>query len=679
MRCMISFVALLFMLVISADAGDILIGDFEQDGFGTWRVSGDAFGPGPARAVLSGQPWVSGFLGGKFISSGLGGSQATGVLISPPFVVERDYINFLIGGGYHLGKRETKQPRDFWGDECIVTLLADPDELMYDFGTLNAYLQNLAVEKKVALRTTTGPGISPRGDVKMEWATWDVRSLKGKTIQIRIVDNNRAPDGFICIDQMIQSDRPRKDLLHNADILRRANRNVQRVEKTAAPRRGYHYKPAVFGFGGPTCVYHDGYYHLFWIYDPFWDPAKVVYPHKFWRHARSKDLVHWEDLPVAIWPSEDNGEHYCAAGAAVIDDNGVPRIFYTSRSSERQMDQMTAVGDADLLNWRKIETNPIITETPANPMTHETDGSVFKHEDRWYMALGGKRKVGDEYRGCFSLHVSDDLVEWEFVSIPYTAETSGWEEPEMFQLGDKWVVVFEPFGPTQYFTGAFDWENHTFHPEVHGFLDFVGSEKHIPKVHGHAEYTGQFYGCTPFRDKDGRMIYLGMAPGGSSLPRVISLRPDGKLAQQPIEALSALRGEHVTASNLELMDESRLFDEMRENMLEIKVEFIPGSAEVFGLRVCRSDDGTRFTPITCDGKRLVVDGEKIPADLLEGESSLRLHIFIDRHIMEVFANDWVVYTKGFSAPAEDSGIELFSAGGATRVKNLEIWKMNSIW
>ena len=665
---------------VAAPAGsqDLLIADFENESFGEWAATGEAFGVGPTAGARVGRPEIKGHSGDRLLYSLHGGEVSKGVLTSPPFVIERDYINFLVGGGYHLGDRSVREPKDFYGDECCLTLLLDPAELVYTFETINAGHHRLAVGDKVALRTTTGPGLASDERVELEWATWDVRSLRGKTAQIRIVDNNAGRDGFICVDQIVQSDQPRWDVLHDADILRRANENVAKAEKEAPPRHAFHYNAPVFGFGGPTCVYHDGYYHLFYIYDPFWD-RKDAWNHNFWRHARSKDLVYWEDLDVEIWPSEDNGEFYCASGAAVIDDNGVPRLFYTGRSSERPMDQMAAVGDADLTTWRKVPTNPVITNTPDNPMTHGTDCGVFKHEDKWYMVLGGLKMVDGEYKGCYSLHASDDLIDWEFVSVPYVADTKGWEEPEMFKLGDKWVVIFEPFGPTQYYTGSFDWENHTFTPEVHSFVDFVGSEKHDPKTHGHAEYSGSFYGCTPFEDKDGRMIYMGMAPGGQSFPRVLTIRSDGKLAQRPIEALAKLRGEHHAETDLDLVDESHVIRGIEGNMLEVKAEFVPGTAREFGLKLRRSEDGTQYIPIRYDGERLEVSGERIPADLMEGESTLRLHVLIDRDILEVFANDWVVYTVAVSAPATDLGIELYSAGGSAKVKNLDIWKLASIW
>ena len=80
---------------------DILIADFEGDGWSEWTAEGTAFGPGPARGPLPGQVEVTGYLGGGHASSFHGGDPALGRLISPPFTVERRYLSFLIGGGRH--------------------------------------------------------------------------------------------------------------------------------------------------------------------------------------------------------------------------------------------------------------------------------------------------------------------------------------------------------------------------------------------------------------------------------------------------------------------------------------------------------------------------------------------------------------------------------------------------
>jgi hypothetical protein len=83
---------------------DILIADFEGPDFGDWTAVGEAFAAGPARGTLPKQMPVTGYVGTGLVNSFLGGDNATGTLTSPPIRIQRDYVNFLIGGGKHPGK-----------------------------------------------------------------------------------------------------------------------------------------------------------------------------------------------------------------------------------------------------------------------------------------------------------------------------------------------------------------------------------------------------------------------------------------------------------------------------------------------------------------------------------------------------------------------------------------------
>ena len=668
---------------VAAGTPDIMIADFETKTFGGWKVDGEAFGAGPARGSLPGQKYLSGYFGERLVNSHHLGGKSKGVLTSPPFVIERDYINFLVGGGYHPGSRKPKAPKDFWGDECSVSLfILDPAELQYLPGEImNTSHHRLAVDGSVIIRDTTGPGRNSSDIEELEWASWDLRFLEGKTVFIRIVDNYPGEDGYICVDQIFQSDDPRKDLLSDPDTLRRTNEFVEAAVREAKPRRGYHYQSPAQAYGGQTIFYHDGYYHQFYIYDAYYN-QKNAFAHKFWKHARSKDLVHWEDLPVAIWPSEEFGEHYCASGQLLINDQGDPMIIYSSRGSERGMEQIAALGDRDMMTWRKHSANPVLMNLPENPMNYGTDPMIFKHEGKWYMILGAQAPGEGRTNGGISMHASDDLIDWEFVGLPYTSNTASWEEPDLFQLGDKWVLIYEPLGPSQYYTGTFDWETHTFKPEVEGFLDYSGSEKYDRENHTMKHFTGHYVVCTSLEDHKGRRIHMGHnpMPSGLSLPKVLTLRPDGKLAQHPLEELKQLRGEHHGVTGIELVDTTHVIDSTGSDLLEIMVEFEPGSASEFGIKVRRSEDGQRFVPIRCDGTHLIVAGERLSAELMKGEKTLRLHIFLDQNCMELFANDWVVYTENMTGiGGNDLGLELFTKGGNTTIRSLDIWQLRSIW
>ncbi|HON08007.1 MAG TPA: hypothetical protein PLW02_07910, partial [Verrucomicrobiota bacterium] len=172
-----NFIIPLFFIIFSSvklmAADDILFADFESDTYGDWKVTGTAFGKGPAQGTLPGQMEVSGFRGKRLVNSYYGGDNTTGTLTSPEFKIERKYIKFLIGGGGYPEKT------------CI----------------------NLLIDGKV-VRTAVGPNTKPGGSEALIPMAWDVSEFIGKTAQIQIVDNATGGWGHINIDHIVFSDKP---------------------------------------------------------------------------------------------------------------------------------------------------------------------------------------------------------------------------------------------------------------------------------------------------------------------------------------------------------------------------------------------------------------------------------------------------------------------------------------
>lgn len=160
--------------VLAGQRPDLLIADFEQSDYGKWSASGEAFGSGPAHGTLPGQMQVTGFEGKGLVNSFLHGDRSRGTLTSPPIKIERMFINFLIGGGGYK-------------DTTCVNLLLDGN----------------------VVRTATGGNTQPGGSEALDWDSWDVHELEGKTAVVQIVDKRTAGWGHINVDQIIQSDRKR--------------------------------------------------------------------------------------------------------------------------------------------------------------------------------------------------------------------------------------------------------------------------------------------------------------------------------------------------------------------------------------------------------------------------------------------------------------------------------------
>ncbi|MEX2015149.1 MAG: PSD1 and planctomycete cytochrome C domain-containing protein [Candidatus Hydrogenedentales bacterium] len=141
---------------------DIPLQSFEE-GYGSWRIEGDAFGTEPATGAFENQPRLEGFDGERVVNSQRNGDETTGVLTSPPFLIERKYIRFLIGGGNHPG------------ETCV----------------------NLLVDGEVA---RTAPG---KDREALEPVYWDVAEFGGKAGQIQIVDSHTGRWGHVNADHIV--------------------------------------------------------------------------------------------------------------------------------------------------------------------------------------------------------------------------------------------------------------------------------------------------------------------------------------------------------------------------------------------------------------------------------------------------------------------------------------------
>jgi sucrose-6-phosphate hydrolase SacC (GH32 family) len=148
-----------------------VLADFEGSDYGAWSTTGTAFGTGPTHGGTPGQRPVARFEGTGLVNSRQPDDAAQGTLTSPPFQVTSDYINFLIGGS------------------DLPDLAGLPGQTTI----------NLLVGGRV-VRSATG-----FGDEWLDWKSWDVRNLRGRSARIQIVD--RATTGHILVDQITLAGR----------------------------------------------------------------------------------------------------------------------------------------------------------------------------------------------------------------------------------------------------------------------------------------------------------------------------------------------------------------------------------------------------------------------------------------------------------------------------------------
>jgi len=469
---------------------------------------------------------------------------------------------------------------------------------------------------------------------------------------------------------------------------------VETIVDTQRPQ--YHFLPPANWLNDPNGVIQwQGQYHLFYQYYP--EPLPKDF--KYWGHAVSSDLTHWQNLPIALAPTPGTPDEGGCWSGCTVDDNGIPTFIYSGFRDGIQTPCL-ARGSADLVTWEKYPGNPIIAAPPPGiDVRNFRDHAVWKEGATWYQVVGARKEEG--MVGQVLLFRSVDLLNWEYLHPIYTARedpalpyaaSSMCECPDFFALDGKHVLCISVWAKdgvySSYVTG--EYVDQQFTPLYSTKLDFGES----------------FYAPQSFKDEQGRRIMWGwlrerrsddaqQAAGWSgvmTLPWVLNLNEDNSLRIEPAPEVQALRGAHRNWPAMDLTGSVDL--EIEGDSLEILAEFAPGENAEFGLEVRCSPDGTEKTRISYNSATGILEVDGSQASLSNdahrdisrarldptGDGKLKLHLFLDHSVIEIFANDRTAITSRVYPTRPDSlEVKLFSAGENAKLLNLDVWTMENIW
>nr|WP_301183406.1 glycoside hydrolase family 32 protein [Streptococcus suis] len=276
----------------------------------------------------------------------------------------------------------------------------------------------------------------------------------------------------------------------------KANAYIQAEKVTLDPtfRPERHFVPEIGWINDPNgFVYFKGEYHLFYQFNPY----ESVWGPMHWGHAKSKDLVNWEHLPVALAPDKDYDKDGCFSGSAIVKDDTL-WLMYTGNivnedGSVRQVQNMAYSTDG--IHFEKIAQNPVATEEllPEEVIANDfRDPKIFEKDGRYYSVVATKHKDGV---GCIVLLGSDDLLDWQFESIFLKGQAHQghvWECPDYFEVdGQEYLIVspmryqkedndFVNINSNIFVTGHVDWDKKVFEADSFKEID-----------HGHDFYAAQ--------------------------------------------------------------------------------------------------------------------------------------------------------------------------------------------
>ncbi len=444
-------------------------------------------------------------------------------------------------------------------------------------------------------------------------------------------------------------------------------------------RPGYHFvmpEGVAMPFDPNAAIYWKGRYHLFYIFQD----TRLGKKSDHWGHMSSRDLFHWRHHPTTLLDGMYSGNCF-------LNRDGVPTICYHQHGLGNAM---AVALDNDLNEWKKLDSNPITPKTREGDEHHgkyrSWDPYGWLEGKTYYAIFGGKRPAvakspeldGEwKYAGDLFAHGVEGVAINEDVSCP-----------DLFELGSKHVLlcISHRLG-CRYYVG--EWRDEQFHPEAHARMSWVDNSFFAPE--SLVDDRGRRIMWAWILDEPlfGARTKHGWS-GTLSLPRVLSLGDSGLLRMDVPEEIEALRyGEVRKGPCVVPADEEVPMDRVIGDSLELQVEMEGTEASHFGVKVRSSPDGQEETSVLYDAeeKLLKIDTrrsgpddtpkvvEAAPFELTPGER-LKLRVFVDKSVVEVFANRRQAIARRIYPSRQDStGVRVFSADGDARVHSLKAWRI----
>ena len=246
-----------------------------------------------------------------------------------------------------------------------------------------------------------------------------------------------------------------------------------------------HFTPSLGWMNDPNgLIFFKGEYHLFYQYHPY----KTKWHQMYWGHAVSSDLITWQELPIALAPSEeyeDSPDGGCFSGTA-LEHEGMLYLFYTAvaKNTAGQLIQKQCVAmSEDGRHFSKYENNPIIhIDHLGKENPHFRDPKVWQKGSTFYMLVG----VSKDHVGKLLMYRSENLLDWTAMGVAFE-EPNAWmlECPDFYELDGKEVLTFSPVGIkgeySTYLIGHMDYEKGQFQLESRGILDY-GVDFYAPQT-----------------------------------------------------------------------------------------------------------------------------------------------------------------------------------------------------
>ncbi|MFW5706482.1 MAG: glycoside hydrolase family 32 protein [Bacteroidota bacterium] len=492
----------------------------------------------------------------------------------------------------------------------------------------------------------------------------------------------------------------------------------QTADNTEPHRPRFHFTPDSMWMNDPNgMVFYDGEYHLFYQYYP----DSTVWGPMHWGHAISRDLVHWEHMPVALYPDEHG---WIFSGSAVVDHNNTSGLgegnqppliaiftYHLDAGVQAGRDDFQTQGIAYSNDkgrtWTKYEGNPVL----LNPGIRDfRDPKVMWHEptSKWIMTLAVKDRI--------YFYSSPNLTDWSFESQfgeGHGAHGGVWECPDLIKMQvqgepgkEKWVLIvsLNPGGPNggsaaQYFVGEFDGKEFVSDHTNTRWLDY-----------GKDNYAGVTWSNVP--ENDGRHLFIGWMSNwqyanyvptekwrsAMTFPRELQLvntSDSYRVTSVPVEEIELLRQQRIELESATVEGDSELSINQNPLVSELILDFEitqDSPTEMFGIEFYNSKGENIKVGYNVKEQQFFIDrtnaGKSDFSEHFNGvhtapyslkDHRIKMHLLVDVASVELFAQDGMVAMTDIFFPNEDfSKARLFSQGGSVELDSGLVYRLNSI-
>ena len=438
--------------------------------------------------------------------------------------------------------------------------------------------------------------------------------------------------------------------------------------------------------------YFNGEYHFFYQHYPY----KTEWGPMHWGHVVSKDLAHWEHLPVALAPDQKYDIGYtggCFSGSGIVKDGKLYLIYtahHETQDGKRNETQALAVS-SDGIHFEKSKKNPIIKIPKGNDFSPVDfrDPKVWEHDGKYYLVVGTKT-TDNPSLGEIMLFESKNLEDWTYRGIAAKSQNADegfmWECPNFGEVDGKDVLILSPMLNDN-------------GKEAHKVVYTVGNMDYAAGKYSHGDFDlldhgFDFYAPQIMQAPDGRCIMIGWMDTWDipivektsgdgwacmmTVPRELHFK-DGKIISTPVKELEKLRKNEKSYSNLTLDRETKLVG-INGAVGEMILNVDTAATKSFKLKLRSS--ATEETVLSYNNGVFSINRDKSGQGAggtceakISPSNNLKVQIVMDKSSVEVFLNDGEAVLSNRIYPLETSQDIVFVPEGQLKISQVSFWQL----